>query len=432
MPDSSPSLLPFRGLRYRPDLPGNPADTIGPPFDLDSTTEAREFAAGRAHCAVHLEIEDDGDALSFGGARRLIDDWRSSGILRRDESPSYYVYEQRFSHEGDWLVRRGIFGLVPLDDPGVTVLPHEETWEENRLRRVQLLRGIETSPSSVYLIYEDSHHSIQPVLDEMTSREPDWCATDNWDNRHRLWAVSDTRPVERIRALMAGQQFVIADGHHRHAAARIYHDERGLPETSAVLACCVEAGDPGIVIRPIHRLIHSRDAIDIATATGTLAELFEIDTSPVGERTGRELRLTLSSDVLPEAGIITNDGLTFLRLRLRDWAVAEAQLPGEPHEPSRRLDVTVITELVLRRALDVEPTAQNVIDYYDDAEDVLALARAGKGVGLLMRPMRLRQVFDVARSRGTVPPKSTSFIPKIPVGLVMHEFLAPGREDGQR
>lgn len=431
MIDSSPALLPLRGVRYRPGMPGDPADIIGPPFDIDSTEEAREFAAGRPHCAVRLEIEDDGDGLTFSGARRLLDEWRSNGVLYRDESPSYYVYEQHFSHEGERCVRRGIFGLVPLDTPGVTVLPHEETWKENRLRRLQLLRDIETSPSSVYLIYEDHHGSIRPVLEAMTSREPDWCATDRWSNHHRLWTVSDAPAVNRIHTLMHGREFVIADGHHRHAAARIYHEERGLPETSAVLACCVDASDPGVIIRPIHRLILSRDAIDVAAATGTLAEWFEIDTSPVGDRTGRELRLTLSGNGLPEAGIVTNDGLTLLRLRLRDWAVADELLPGEPHEPSRRLDVTVITELVLRRALEVEPAAPGAIDYYDDADDVLALARAGKGTGLLMRPMRLAQVFDVARSRGTVPPKSTSFVPKIPVGLVMHEFFGPGRETGQ-
>ncbi|HUG14341.1 MAG TPA: DUF1015 domain-containing protein [Thermomicrobiales bacterium] len=426
MDQATSALLPFRGLRFDPGLPGGLAHTLGPPFDFDSSNEARAFADGRAHCAVRLEIEDPVDGLSFWQSRALLNEWQERGILLREDHPAYYVYEQQFEHDGAPLARRGVFGLVPLDAPGVDVMPHEETWEEIRQRRLRLLRNLDAAPSPVYLIYDGRDRSPAALLDEIATSQADACMTDSFGNRHRLWVVSDPASVERMRDLMRGQRYVIADGHHRFAAARDYHAQRGLPDTSRVLACCVEAHDPGIVIRPIHRLIRSRHAIDVTTAAGTLSEWFEIETSPVGARTGRELRGALTDGALPEAGVITNGGATFLRLRLRDWSIAESLLPGEACEPARRLDITVVSELVLRRALWVDPSATDAINYYDDAEDVLSLTRSAAGTGLLMRPIRLSQVFDVARSGGVVPAKSTSFVPKIPVGLVMQVFRAEG------
>jgi uncharacterized protein (DUF1015 family) len=34
----------------------------------------------------------------------------------------------------------------------------------------------------------------------------------------------------------------------------------------------------------------------------------------------------------------------------------------------------------------------------------------------------LEQVMAVARAGGRMPPKSTSFVPKLPIGIVMHDF----------
>ena len=36
--------------------------------------------------------------------------------------------------------------------------------------------------------------------------------------------------------------------------------------------------------------------------------------------------------------------------------------------------------------------------------------------------LSIDQVLAVARAHGTVPAKSTSFIPKVPIGLVLHEY----------
>jgi uncharacterized protein (DUF1015 family) len=425
----TPALLPFRGVRFDPGRDDELIDTLGPPADVDTSEDARAFVRGKPYNAVRLEIEDNGKDLSFSTARQLLRDWLASGILRQDRQPSYYLYEQQFDDRGQTRVRRGIFGLAPLDLPEVCILPHEETWEENRQRRLHLLQALDTAVSPVFLIYEGDAAATASFLGELARRPPTIQASDAGGNEHRLWVVSDPREIERLQHLVSGRHFIIADGHHRFAAAQLLHAARQTPHTGFVLACCVEAHDPGIVIRPIHRLIHGRDDIDLLSATGTLATWFDMTTAPVGTRSAHDLVRDLPAGDFPAAGVLSNGGQTITILRLRDWAAVASLLPDDIASAARELDVTVITELVIRRALQLDPTSGDAITYDDDPTVLLASVReASAGLGILMRPMRLQQVLAVARAHGRVPAKSTSFVPKIPAGLVMHAFGRDGDE----
>ena len=418
---TSSSLVPFQGLRFRDNLPGGLAAALGPTDDIDSSDDARAFVRDRPFNAVRLEIEDAGSELRFRSARELLDRWQRDGVVRRDPAPSYYVYEQGFIDDGNRRVRRGIIGLVPFDAPDVCVLPHEETWEENRQRRLQLLRDLGAGISPVFLIYDGLETAR--LLATIVERPPAAQAGSNGDT-HQLWLVSDPDEVALIERSMREQHFIIADGHHRFAAAQIYHEECRTPETALVLACCVEAHDPGIVIRPFHRVVSPSAGFNTSTLLDELRQWFDIEESPVGARGGRDLAGSLPDCDLPATGVILDNGRCFVTLRLRNWDTVEPLIPPDVTGPARRLDVTLVTELLVHRALgighDDEPDR---IAYVTDAEDALTATRSGEGqLAILIRPIQLPRVLAVARAHGSVPAKSTSFIPKVPLGLVLHEY----------
>jgi uncharacterized protein (DUF1015 family) len=417
----SSSLVPFRGVRFREAIPGGLAAALGPPDDIDSSDEARTFVGDRPFNAVRLEIEDDDGELRFRVARALLDRWRQDGIIGHDVTPSYYVYEQAFIDHGQRCVRRGIFGLVPFDAQDVCVLPHEETWEENRQRRLQLLRDLDAGISPVFLIYDGIETAR--LLESIVQREPTAQSVIG-DDEHRLWLVSSPHEVARIEGSMREQHFIIADGHHRFAAAQLYHEERQQPETALVLACCVEAHDPGIVIRPFHRLVSLPATFDATAWLASLRQWFEIEETPVGSRGGRELAASLPNCEMPVAGLVIDGGFRFATIRLRDWQLVEPLIPADITGPARRLDVTVISEFLVHRTLGITTDDEpDRIDYVTDADEALAATRSGEaGLAILIRPIQLPQVLAVARAHGTVPAKSTSFIPKVPIGLVLHEY----------
>lgn len=419
---TSSSLVPFRGVRFRDDLPVGLAAALGPSDDIDSSDDARSFVRDKPFNAVRLEIEDDGNALRFSAARDLLERWKHEGVLCVDPTRCYYVYEQAFIDNGERRVRRGIIGLVPFDAPDVCVLPHEETWEENRQRRLQLLRDLEAGISPVFLIYDGL--DTARLLETIVQRPPTAQAMNDDGDNHRLWIVSDPGEVARIETSMRERHFIIADGHHRFAAAQLYHAELGTPETALVLACCVEAHDPGIVIRPFHRIVSPPSGFDTTVWLDSLGQWFEVEESPVGSRGGRELAASLPDCDLPVAGAILDGGTRVVTLRLRDWGAIEPLISAEIHGPARLLDVTIVTELLVHRALGIESDDEpDQIAYVTDADNALAAVRSGAGqLAILMRPIQLPQVLAVARAHGTVPAKSTSFVPKVPIGLVLHEF----------
>lgn len=157
-------------------------------------------------------------------------------------------------------------------------------------------------------------------------------------------------------------QLLIADGHHRYETALAYAREGGSPYLMVVL---VPTRQEGLTIFPTHRL-----ATHVNGAHGT----------PIGEP-GEEL----------PGVVLYRDGQYEL-------------LEGDG------LDVEV-----------VERVATGGVTYTPQrAEAVATVDRGDAEAAFLLRPTRIQDVWDVARSGRTMPQKSTYFYPKLTSGLLFH------------
>ena len=79
---------------------------------------------------------------------------------------------------------------------------------------------------------------------------------------HRLTAVADPTLHARLSAAFAHRTLFVADGHHRYEAALAYRDEcraRHGHDPDApwefVLALLAAVEDPGVIVRPTHRVL---------------------------------------------------------------------------------------------------------------------------------------------------------------------------------
>jgi uncharacterized protein (DUF1015 family) len=424
-------IAPFRALRFRPDLPGGIAASLGPSYDIESTEQAREFSVGRPYSAVRLELSDPGDELRFAGARHLLDEWRRDGIVTRDRNRSYYVYRQSFDHHGRRLHRLGVFGLVALDAPEVVVLPHEDTWEENLRRRYRLLRDMDASLSPILLLHDQTSGDYRRLLDDITASPPSVDGIDDEGQCHELWIV-DAEPVVRgLSEMMRGRRFLIADGHHRFAAARRYHRERRTPESARVLALAIAHNDPGIVLRPIHRLVNSGVSTTAGDVPNDLSRWFDVVEQYPWDDLPEPFAVTLPAGEPLVAGLVTAEA-GFQILRLKPTAPVAPLVAHRRPIAVRELDVTIITDVLLKRVLRIDPSVDPMsVHYTTDVASAFEAVRSGAAsAAVLLRPPRIEQVLAVARAHGRMPAKSTSFAPKAPFGLVMHDFKHPAASDG--
>ena len=92
-----PLIRPFAGLR---PAPGRAGDVAAPPYDVLSSDEARERAAGRPWSFLHIskaeiDLPADVDPYSpsvYARSAANLAAMISAGVLIRDESPRYYAY----------------------------------------------------------------------------------------------------------------------------------------------------------------------------------------------------------------------------------------------------------------------------------------------------------------------------------------------------
>jgi hypothetical protein len=193
----------------------------------------------------------------------------------------------------------------------------------------------------------------------------------------RLWRLED----DAIGDAFADRRLLIADGHHRYETALAYHDEVGTPESGYMMVVLVSTSDPGLMIFPTHRLAASVNGPG-PTHGDVGSALQDLDERPRDRAAAVLYR--------------RNGGVSLL-------AGDEGQLDVELVEAQARGDVT----------------------YTPSLEDAVAAVDRGDAEGaFLVRPLRVKDVFDVAARGETMPQKSTYFYPKLVSGLLFHPLHA--------
>lgn len=423
-------LRPFRALRYRPDTAGDIGAVLAPPFDVIDPGLQAELHRRSPYNVVRLELgeerSDDGpDDNRYVRAARTLHAWRESGVLAFDERPSLYVYVHEFEHEGRRYRRASLIGRVRLEPWQADVIrPHEETMLKPKEDRIQLLRHLRTQVSPIWLL-DSSGGTIPNAYTLFAADTPD-------GQRHELGVIHDPAAVEAVTSRLRDRPLYILDGHHRYETALAYRNERraqsnawsGDESENFAMVAVTSAGDPGLILLPIHRLV--RPLSMPPDLLGRLSSYFDIDdVTPKSYDGTALLRLLARVSAAGASGTTfgalgVEEGRLHL-LTLRDAAATRALMP-ERSQVWRSLDVNVLEYAVLRETLGVAHGAGEV-EYAEDAEHAMREVEAGRWpLAFLLNPTRIEQMVAVADAGERMPPKSTFFYPKLATGLVLNPF----------
>jgi uncharacterized protein (DUF1015 family) len=215
------AAAPFRGLRFDPAVVGDPGAVTAPPYDVITPAARDAYEAQHPYNMVRLILArtDRERRERYRPVARLMDAWREQGALVLDPEPALYLYEEAYELRGARRVQRGVLASVAIDDTGRWILPHERTKAGPVSDRLQLLEATRTNLSPVFGVYAGAGRAAA-VLDGLTTTAPavDW--VDEAGVRHRLWPVTDPQQIAAWCGLLAEQQVVIADGHHRYRTSQ--------------------------------------------------------------------------------------------------------------------------------------------------------------------------------------------------------------------
>ena len=412
-------VRPFRALTYRQHDPEDLARVSSPAYDLVTAAGRERLAAADPHNIVRLILphverpSGAGSTISDGRSAETaavtLRDWVTHGVLALDPVPALWRYEMA---PPGAVPTTGWLGAVGLPRPGSSaVLPHEDTFAPAVEDRRALLAATRTDLEPIVLAH-DPDAEVAALTSATGTTPPTLQVADPDGVTHRLWRVTDAEVLDRLVQALAGTQAVIADGHHRFAAAR-ENQRRGTSGSGFVLALLTPMGLGGLRVRAIHRVVPD---LDLETAVAGARTGFRVaDRTPSGDDVGPVVdRWTTAGG---RGSFLVTDGVRVAELSAPAASVLDT-VPAEAPAAWRGLDVVLAHHGLVGRLWGRSDDPASVLVAHDVAE-ALRLARERAGVAVLLHSPSPADVAAVARAGARMPRKSTLFVPKPRTGLVL-------------
>lgn len=354
-PDGTPRLVlhPFRALRLRSTFIGAPV-------------------ANRVFARPYRSVPG------------RLGDWRRQRHLQVDRRSGLYVHE--YTSAG--VSVRGIVANLDLGPASGAVLPHEDVHTTQVDQLAQRMRDMELNPAPILLMHR-GNPALRAAVEEATAHAPQIAFTDRGEQLHRIWRIEDAALQARVEEAVAGQRAVIADGHHRYAAALGLRAEMPGSGWEQTLVMLVDQGDTPLQLGAIHRTISGLSLSQIELAARARGDAFE--------RHGSQQEAL----ALLEHALVLHDGLHWATLR-----------------PANSAPLLVCS--LHESLLPAWQVAESRLEFHHTAAE--ALAKAGRGVAILLPAPTFDQVETAAAQGVLLPQKATSFQPKPHLGALMRDL----------
>jgi uncharacterized protein (DUF1015 family) len=433
-------VSPFRAWRYNPErVPVQ--QVVTQPYDKITPEMQEGYYQSSTYNLVRIILgkkqPGDGEAENvYTRAAASFQDWRQTGILKRDGEPSIYRYSQTFRVPGATgttgttgsAERQGFIALGRIEEYSAgVVFRHEQTLAKPKADRLDLLRASRAHFGQIFMLYSGAG-KVDAMLD--SAAPPEIEVTDEYGAIHRVWRVSDPAVITAVREHMRDRKLIIADGHHRYETALTYRNERragaetgtGLPAPyDSVMMTLIDMDAPGLVILPTHRLVFGLGHFSPEQFQGDARKFFNVEEVDSGIDAARATAILQNAGHAGTALLAALPGRVFL---LHTPKAIGTPLFGRFSLRQQALDVVQLHRCLLEGVLKISEEAirnQRHVSYCREAAEALSQVHSGAAqAAFLMNPVRMQQVRDIALAGEVLPQKSTDFYPKLLSGLTIY------------
>jgi uncharacterized protein (DUF1015 family) len=364
--------------------------------------------------------------------------WLDAGILVRDPYKAIYRYAQFSAVPGGGrtVVRRGLVAAVRLSTGDARIRPSERTQPELVEASAAALEATRIQAGLAVGLYADAAGEVERVLRQVESRPPVIDVTLG-DVRHALWRVTDAEVFGKVRRALVPKRTVLADGHHRYAAAVAVRDRldaasplspQASPQFTPMFLC--NGADEGLVVRGSHRLLTGLAGFEARAFLARAREYFVIDAVPGGGKDAAAVQRAL--DEAPghqPAIVVAFPGEADAWRLVLDAHVNPQTLGVAAHPMVAKLAPSLLHGLIFERILGLAPAAHegggNVRHGHDVAATLVQLATAQAAFLLpALTPDILRNVAELDER---LPPRASWLHPALAPGIVM-AYLDPDED----
>ncbi len=451
-------IHPFRGVTYSKEKFGKDlSGLVTQPYDKIEPKMQDEYYTKNPNNFVRILLgkrypSDDEYYNQYTRALAYMNCWLSESIFDIEEKPAIYVYHQAFEIEGKRIVRQGFVALGELEPPGKGVKAHEKTMAGPKADRLNATRHTRAQLGNIFMLYVDERREIDRILNnEIESKDPDYTAVDYHGNYHNLWIVTNIDTISKVQAIMNSKELFIADGHHRYETAVNYWQEcvnKGLvPESGAMetfrnrMITLVSMENPGLVIFPTHRVVHSIENFNLNSFLQKASKCFEIAEFEWSSEVEKEeifkstmLKMKEMSQQGKHAFVfMPKKGNSIYILSLIDESIMDNAITEDISAQWKRLDASILHKLLLEDILGIDAKAleekRNLyyIRYKEEGFNYLKNDESVIGI-FFMNPTKIEEVKKIADIGERMPQKSTDFYPKLLSGFVFNKLRFSGEQ----
>ena len=386
------------------------------PYDVYDRKEAKEEVLREPESFLKIDraetqFSDDYDMYApevYRKAHDILWDMVEHGDFIREEKPCYYIYELTMNGR----TQTGIAACASIDDyENGVIKKHENTRaekEQDRIRHVDVCNA-QTGP--IFLAYR-ADGVIDRVVASEKQTEPEYDFISPDGVRHRVWVVDGEQQIDTIsREFRKISQIYIADGHHRAASAvkvglkRRKEHPGYTGEEAFNYFLSVLFPDEELYIMDYNRVVRDLNGMTADQFLQKMKEIFEV--SPLESENKKPEKKGTFSMYLEE-----------------NWYLCKIREADIPDDPVRRLDVSLLQELLLTPVLGIsDPKTDKRIDFVGGIRGTKELERRchlDAKAAFAMYPTSIRELFAVADAGLLMPPKSTWFEPKLRSGIFIH------------
>jgi uncharacterized protein (DUF1015 family) len=432
----SPTVAPFRGLRYNPKKISDLSKVVAPPYDVIDEKYQKILYDRNPNNVIRLILTREDDAAKQGMtkyevAHKYLEEWKKQEVLIRDVTPQIYLYHQTYHLEdGRELTRKGFIALRKLEsfEEG-RIRPHEYTFAGPKADRLNLIKSTAANLSCIFGIYRDPLREVSELFSAFREKPIVEIVTDD-QNSHRLWAISDPQLFSDLNELMESKVVLIADGHHRYETALAYRDfmrsqvkeVKGDELFNYVMMYFCATEDEGLIILPTHRVITVPVPASWEESLEKLRPHFDVTEYSKDEKEKAVSHLHELS-TKHHAFLICLKGGGLAVLSTEEARLSQIKELQNLHPAVRGLDVNILHQYLLPHVfkVHVEESAPGKILYVKEASEAFQQVLEGNAtLAFILNPTKMSQVEAICDIGERMPHKSTFFYPKLLSGLVFN------------
>jgi uncharacterized protein (DUF1015 family) len=399
-------LKPFAALRPKPELASQICEL---PYDVMSSEEAREMAAGNPLSFLHvskpeIDLPAGTDLYSpevYAKGKENFARLIAQGALKQDEKPNFYLYRQIMNGHA----QVGLVAAASCEEYLANIIKkHEFTRPDKEDDRVRHIETLNSQTGPVFLTYR-AVSAFDAFVARKTAETPavDFTAKDGV--RHTSWVIASAEDIAFVEAQFAQIPYLyIADGHHRSAAAgRVFKSRKGAGHSGQFLAVIFPHNQMQIL--PYNRVLKDLNGLTPEQLLAKLEGVFDIQ--PGGSpKPARKHQL----------GFYLNGQWRTLTFK---------PLFTATNDPIERLDVTILQKQILAPVFGIDdPRTSKRINFVGGIRGTAELEKlvdSGEyACAFSMFPTSIEDLMEIADAGGIMPPKSTWFEPKLRDAMFCH------------